>query len=234
VFNSELLGTAVGIMQTEGWVVFSGLLTSDSLPVNILPANSMFTSVFQKIPLNFNKEYFKGGKKVCAINCYYKNNPDSSFYIRKLIYIRPCLLGIQCFYAPGKTDRTGHIYAIITGKDTTGTFLKGRLSVSVISRNKSCLLPQDLHAQITLFDLLFSIDADLSGMKCRNRDLWNDVMSKSNIEVFDNSSDRYMGRFELSGKDKEKKKDLFFVFSDGSQEPAAAYFSLFSILKSKD
>ncbi|MCX6282620.1 MAG: hypothetical protein NTW31_00040, partial [Bacteroidetes bacterium] len=133
IFDSELLGTAVGISQTDGWTVFLGLLRSDSipfpgdrkisdsLPIALPIANSFFQSVFQKFPLNFNQDYFKNGKKVCSINSYFKTNTDSAFYIRKLIFIRPCNLEMKCLYIRGQWHHSGRIYLVISVWDTTGT-----------------------------------------------------------------------------------------------------------------
>jgi hypothetical protein len=237
VFNSELLGTAFGIMHTEGWGVFSGLLKSDSIPVsgnipisdsppiNLSPADNIFSAVFQKIPLNFNQEYVKNGKKVCAINYYYKINPDSSFYIRKVIFIKPCSLEMKCLCITDKLHHSGHINLVVSGRDTAGNFLEGRIRAHMITGNKGFLQADAMHADVKLFGLFFSADTDFSRMKPGSREMWSDFIRNCSIEVSDYSSGQYLGRLVLAEKDKGKNRDFLFVFSDGSREPASAYFS---------
>ena len=258
VFDSELLGTVAGIMQTDGWVVFSALLKSDSTPVSgsmpvsgsipesgripisdsvpttLSLANSIFPAVFQKIPLNFNQDYFKNGKKVCAVNYYFKINPDSSFYIRKVIFIKPCSLEMKCLFTTDKLHHSQRIILIVSGRDTSGNFLEGRIRASIITGNKGFIQVKTLHAEVKLFDLFFFVDADFSRMKPGSRETWSDFIRNSKIEVSDYSSGQYIGRFEMAEKDKKKTRDLLFVFSDGSREPASACFSSYSMLRSKD
>ena len=246
VFDSELIGTAFGITQTDGWVVFTGLLKSGSMPVpgnnpisvsppvNLLPANSILSTVFMKIPLNLNQEYFKNGKKVCVINSYFKINPDSSFYVRKMIFINPCSLEMKCLFMPDKLHHSGRISLVVSGKDTAGNFLEGHIRVSFLSGNEGFLRAGSLQAEVKLFDLFFSVDADFSLLKPGSRETWSDAFRYCRIEVSDYSSGQYIGHLEPAEKDKEKNSDIMFVFSDGSRIPASACFSSFSMLKSKD
>lgn len=246
VFDSELIGTAAGIMQTDGWDVFSGLLRSDnvpgsgnipvwdSLPVDLSPAHSILPVVLRKIPINFNREYFKNGKKVCAVNSYFKTNPDSSFYIRMVIFIKPCSLEIKCLCIPDKLHGSKRINIIVSGQDTVENFLDGRMRLIVLTGEKGSLHAETLNADVKLFDLYFSVNADYSQMKHGSRDIWSDLIRKSIIEISDNTSGQYIGCLEFAEKDKKKDKEFLFVFSDGSREPVSAYFSFCSMLRSKD
>ncbi|MCX6282633.1 MAG: hypothetical protein NTW31_00105, partial [Bacteroidetes bacterium] len=91
-----------------------------------------------------------------------------------------------------------------------------------------------IHAEVKLFDLFFSGDADFSGLKPGTPEAWNNFINTSSIKVYDYSSSRYIGRFQFAEKDNEKKTDVLFVFADGSKAPASACFSIYSMLKSKD
>lgn len=213
VLDSELIGTVAGIMQTDGWEIFSGLLTSDSMRINESPVNNLFSSVLLKIPMNFNQEYFKNGKKVCAVNYYFKKNQDSSFYLRKLIFIKPLSLELQCFCTTNNLNHSGRITLVVSGRDTTGNFLQGRIRGRVITGSKGLLQAETLHADLKLFQLFFTVDADFSHLKPGNRQMWSDFLNNSSIEVTDYSSGWYIGRFELAEKDKEKKKEFIFHFS---------------------
>jgi len=246
VFDSELLGTVVGIMQTEGWVVFSGLLTSDSIPdtgnirisgktpINLSLATGIFPAAFLKLPLNFNQEYFKNGKQVCAVNYYYKTNPDSSFYIKKAIFIKPCSLEIRCFYITDKKHHCGRINIVVSGRDSAGSFMEGRIRGRLLTGDKGIIQAEDLHAEIKLFDLFFSVNADFPRMKPNSHEIWTDYIRFCDIKVSDYLSGRYIGRFETPEKNNLQNNNLVFVFSDGSKEPASACFSSYSLLKSKD
>ncbi|MCX6282190.1 MAG: hypothetical protein NTU51_09520 [Bacteroidetes bacterium] len=246
VFDSELIGTLAGLSQTDGWEALSALLksdsitnagdriSSDSLPVAFPGTNNIITSVFLKIPLNFRQEFFKNGKTVCTVNSYFRSNPDSSFYIRRLIYINPCSFEIKCFCIPDKGSHTLRMTLLVTGRDTAGFFLYGRMMVSFVTRQKKSFHTNTLQAGITLFELKFSMDADFSQMKPGSQETWGDLIRLENIKVRDKTSGQYIGRFEWPEKDNLKNDDLLFVFADGSKEPASACFSFYSMLSSKD
>ena len=63
VCDSELVGTIAGMSQTYGWKVFSDLLKSDSILVNLPSADSIFSSVFLKMPFDFNRGFSKTDRK---------------------------------------------------------------------------------------------------------------------------------------------------------------------------
>ncbi|MEI7491004.1 MAG: hypothetical protein WCK92_06390 [Bacteroidota bacterium] len=245
VFDSELLGTAAGISQTDGWAVFMGLLRSDSLPFegdgtisdrlpHDLPfANSFIQSVLNKFPLNFRQDYFKNGKKICSVNSYFKPKPDSSFYIRNLIFIKPCCLEMRCLYTKGQLHHTYRLNLVFSIRDTTGTFLDGRIRADILRPDKGFMQITTMHAEVKFFDLFFSGNGDFSGLKPGTNDSYH-FISAGNLKVYDYASSRYIGRLEYAGKDNKKKADLIFVFSDGSIKPASACFSIYSMLGSKD
>ena len=246
VFDSELLGTVAGISQTEGWAVFLGLLRSDStppegdsaisdhLPPGLPVANSFIQSVLNRFPLNFEQDYFKNGIKVCSVSSYFRQKPDSSFYIRKLIFIKPCYLDIRCLYSKGQLHHTYRINFIFSIRDTTGTFLDGTIRAGISRPDKGFMQITTVHAEVKFFDLVFSGNGDFSGLKPGTREAWDHFMRTRNIKVYDYASSRYIGRFEYAGQDNDKKADLIFVFSDGSSEPASACFSTYSIWRSRD
>jgi len=282
VFDSELIGKALGIMQTDGWDVFLGLLRPDSIPLAgraLLPGSShasgnqpipgtspvsckppvprnshvsvkppvpgsnlidlsytdnIFSSALLVIPVNFNQEYVKKGEKVCSVNFYFKMNPDSSFYVRKVLFIKPISLEVKCFYTRGRLPRSGRIYLVISAWDTSVKFMGGRISAQILAVNKGFLQVDELHAEVSLFDLFFSADADFSPMKPGSRKTWTDAIKHCRTEVSDNSSGQYLGQLILEDKQKGKQGNFLFVFSDGSREPASAYFSWLSRLVSPD
>jgi len=258
VFDNELAGKALEIMQKDGWDIFSGLLRSDSIPVaGIVPLpgsspvsgnppipgsnpldlskkDNIFSSGILKIPLNLNQEYIKNGKTVCSVNFYYKVNPDSSFYVRKVLFIKPVSLEVKCFYKRDRLPRSGWMYLVISARDTSGNFLGGRIRVHMLTGNKGFLQAGQLHAEVSLFDLFFSADADFSPLKPGSQATWTDVINQCRIEVSDKSSSQYIGQLILEDKQKGKHRNFLFVFSDGSREPASAYFSWLSRLVSPD
>ena len=234
VFDSELIGKAFGIMQTEGWNVFSDLLKSDSNPADIPQPKRIFPGIFLDIPLDFNREYYKHGTKVCAVNYYSKTNPDSSFYIRKVIFIKPWSLEMQCFYTTDILHHRGRITLAIYGRDTAGNFLEGRIRGRVSIENKGVIRAEFLHADMKFFNLVFSADAGFNPSNGGSHEIWSDAIRNCTIQVSDLASGQYIGRFELAEKKKAKNRDFLFVFPDGSGKPASACFSWYSILKSRD
>lgn len=258
IFDSELIGKAMGIMQTDSWDVFSGLLRSDSIPLagraaipgssfvsgfkpipgvnppDLSHTNNIFSSALLMIPINFNQEYVKNGEKVYSVNFYYKMNPDSTFYVRKVLFIKPISLEVKCFYTRDRLPRSGRMYLVISARDTSGNFLVGRIRAHILTGNQGFLQADKLHAEVSLFDLFFTADADFSPLKPISRETWTDAIKYCRIEVSDNSSGQYIGRLILEDKQKGKRRNFLFVFSDGSREPASAYFSWLNRLVSPD
>jgi hypothetical protein len=138
VFDSELIGKVFGIMQTDGWIAFSGLLKSDS-NANLPLPNCIFPCIFLNFPLNFNKEYYKHGIKVCAGNSYSKTNPDSSTYIKDVIFIKPCSFKMRCLFATDRLHHSGRITLIIYGRDTSGNFLESLIRGRILIENNGLI-----------------------------------------------------------------------------------------------
>jgi len=151
-----------------------------------------------------------------------------------VLYISPCTLEIKCFCSPGKLNHTGHMILSVTGRDSTGNILEGRIRTCILTGDKGLLQASHIQAEIKLFDLFFSTDSDLDNMKAGSKNMWMDIIHDGSIKVSEYSSGRYIGRLEFSGKDKQRKSDLLFVFADGSGEPASTYFTWYSMLKSQD
>lgn len=234
VCDSEVVGTVAGITQTDGWQVFSGLLKSDSNLVNLTSADSILSSVFLKIPFDFNREFSKNGQKVCAVRHYYKMNQDSSFYLYKEIFIRPLTIGMNCLYTPSKLHKTGRLNLIISTTDSTGKFMEARIRVLIKTQSKGEMNIDAIQAEIKLFDLVFSINSDFSRLNSGSRKTWSDYLQNQHIEVSDYSSREYIGCFESEEKDSTKRTEFFFIFADGSKEPAAKHFSSLGLLKSQE
>ena len=234
VFDSEVVGTIAGITQTDGWEAFSGLLKSDGKAVDTSSADNFISSVFLMLPFNFNKELTKDGQKICVVQYYYKLNPDSSFYLRKAIYIKPLSLGMQCLYIPGNPEQTGHLILFISGRDTAGQIMEARIRARISNPDKGKVEIEAIRAEVRIFDLSFSVNAGFIHMKAGNRKTWSDYFLNQSIEVSDYRSGRYIGRFESGKNERMKSNELFFIFADGSKKPASVCFSSYSMLKSID
>jgi len=234
VFDSEVVGTIAGITQTDGWEAFSGLLKSDSKAVDSSSADNFISSVFLQMPFNFNKELTKDGQKVCVVQYYYKLNPDSSFYLRKAIYIKPLSLEIQCLYTPGKAEDTGHLILFISGRDTAWQILQARIRARIRTADKGKFEIEAIGAEVRFFDLSFSVNDGFIQMKAGSRKTWSDYFLNQSIEVSDYRSGHYIGRFESEKNERMKSNEIVFIFADGSKKPVSACFSFTGMLKSPD